>query len=286
MTAMRDILTQAIPQLSAAGVDTPRLDAELLLAHVLGKTRAWLWAHPDEMLTEEAELSFHRLLERRLRREPLPYLLGEWEFYGRDFTVSADVLIPRPETELLVEAVLIWLRAHGAGRIADIGAGSGAIAVTLAAEMPALQVIAVDLSPQALAMTRRNALRHGVGEHITLLEGDLLQPIFTAHLSPLAAIVANLPYIAEEEYPALMPEVREYEPALALLAGEQGLALIRRLIADSPAVLAMRGLLAMEVGAGQAAAVKQMLLDNDWNNIQIITDYGGIPRHVIAESPV
>ena len=283
MVTLREALERAEQQLAAAGVDTPRLDAELLLAHVLGKTRAWLWAHLDEALPAEGGARFAQLRERRLRREPLPYLLGEWEFYGRSFLVSPDVLIPRPETELLVEEALAWAKAHGARRVADIGTGSGVIAVTLAAELPSLEIIAVDLSPHALAMARRNAARHGVGERITWLEGDLLQPIRAAQLPPLDIIAANLPYIAAEEYPQLMPEVREYEPPQALLAGEQGLALIRRLIAESVDVLAPPGLLIMEVGAGQAERVVEELQGHGWANIHVVADYGGIPRHVSAE---
>ncbi len=225
------------------------------------------------------------MLARRLRREPLPYLLGSWEFYGRTFTVTPQVLIPRPETELLVELVLAWARAARASRIADIGTGSGAIAITLAAEMPALQVLAVDLSTQALAVARANARRLEVEERITLLQGDLLQPVRAAHGPPLDAIAANLPYIAEEEYPTLMPEVREYEPRKALLAAEGGMALIRRLIEECPGVLRPHGLLAVEVGVGQAVHIAALLATTGWDNVQVTKDYGDIPRLVSAVSP-
>ncbi len=237
MTDIRTLLTEAMTRLEEAGVDTPVLDAELLLAHVLEHSRAWLWAHPTEEVAPEAEQGFARLLARRRRREPLPYILGNWEFYGRTFTVTPHVLIPRPETELLVELVLTWARAQQASCIADIGTGSGAIAITLAAEMPSLHLMAVDLSAAALAIARANARRLGVAARITFLEGDLLQPLRATPCMPLDAIAANLPYIAEEEYPTLMPEVRDYEPREALLAGDSGIALIRRLIEECAGVL-------------------------------------------------
>ena len=285
MPTIRDILTEAIPALDAAGVDTPRLDAEVLLGHVLGVTRGWLWAHPECEVPAKAVARFRELLARRVRREPLAYLLGEWEFYGRPFYVTPDVLVPRPETELLVEAVAAGARARRAACLADIGAGSGSIAVTLALEAPDARVFAVDLSPRALAVARRNAERHGVADRIILLEGDLLAPLRAAGAAPLDAIVANLPYIAEEEYPTLMPEVREYEPPLALRAGEGGLALVFRLIREAPPLLADDGLLAMELGAGQAQRVLDALARAGWRSLRVIDDYSGIPRHVTAVSP-
>lgn len=285
MPTIHHILTHSIPRLAAAGIASARLDAEVLLGHVLGKARGWLWAHPEAEVSAAEEARFRALLARRLGREPLAYLIGAWEFYGRAFIVTPEVLIPRPETELLVEAVLGWARAHGAGTVADIGTGSGAIAVTLAVEAPVLRIIAVDLSPGALAVARHNAQQHGVAARITFLEGDLLAPIRAAGLLPLDIIAANLPYIAEEEFPALMPEVREFEPELALRAGAGGLAIIRRLIADSPDALAPGGLLALELGLGQAAEVEQLLTARDWHDIRVITDYADIPRHLLAAAP-
>jgi release factor glutamine methyltransferase len=276
-------LTAAVPQLTAAGVDSPRLDAELLLAHVLGHDRPWLWTHLDAPLSPVLLAEFHRLLARRLQREPLPYLLGEWEFYGRPFLVTPAVLIPRPETELLVEAVLTWAIAQQAKRIADIGTGSGAIGVTLAAELPALHVLAVDISPSALHIARQNAERNGVGERMRFLEGDLLEPLRQTGEIPVDAIVANLPYIAEEQFPDLMPEVRTYEPSLALAGGPGGLEIIKRIITDSPGVLAPGGLLALEVGEGQAEDVATLLTAAAWRQVRIIDDYAGIHRHVLAE---
>ena len=285
METVQALLAWAIPLLAGAGVETPRLDAELLLAHVCGKTRGWMWAHTEMALSAQEVDQFRALCARRAQREPLPYLLGEWEFYGRAFYVSPAVLIPRPETELLVEAVLEWARKEAATDIADIGAGSGAIAVTLAAESPALRIIAIDISPAALALARRNAARHAVEARITFLTGDLLQPLRDAGIPPLDVIVANLPYIAEEDYAGLMPEVRDYEPATALRGGEDGLALIRRLIAECPVHLRHGGLLALELGMGQADTVTRLLVTAHWRRIRVIADYAGIPRHIVAESP-
>ena len=284
MSTIREILTDAIPRLERAGVDTPRLDAEVLLAHVLGRDRGWVWAHPEFQPAADDCARFAALLARRERREPLAYLLGEREFYGRPFTVTPDVLVPRPETELLVEAVAAWAHRQRAAVLADIGSGSGAIAVTLALELPNTHIFAVDLSPRALDVARCNAARHGVEERVTFLAGDLLQPLRDAGISALDAIIANLPYIAEEEYAALMPEVRDYEPVLALQAGEGGLALIRRLIIEAPALLASEGLLALELGAGQAEQVRRELQQADWRDITVIEDYSGIPRHITASA--
>lgn len=285
MATVRALLTPAITCLRDAGIDSPRLDAELLLGHVLGRPRGWLWSHPEAEVPADTAAQFAALLHRRAAREPLAYLLGEWEFYGRTFTVTPAVLVPRPETEMLAEAVLRWAEARQAGRIADIGTGSGIIAVTLAAEMPALQVLAIDLSLDALAVAQANAARHGVGERITFLAGDLLDPIHQANAAPLDALVANLPYIADEALATLMPEVRDYEPALALRGGADGLALIRRLIDDSPTVLCPGGLLALELGDGQASAVQALLAAARWTALRIIEDYGGISRHILAEQP-
>lgn len=283
MAVVRDVLADAVPRLSRAGVDSPRLDAEVLLAHLLGHDRTWLWLHPDAEVSPPLMDEFAHLLARREGREPLAYLLEAWEFYGRSFEVTPAVLVPRPETELLVETVLAWGRSRPAARVADIGTGSGVIAITLALEWPSAMLVAVDLSPHALVMARRNAVRHRVEQRITFLEGDLLQPIDAAGLTPLDALVANLPYIAEEEIAGLMPEVREFEPKMALRAGEGGLALIRRLMQAAPGVLGPGGLLALEVGEGQAACVADELARDGWQAIAVIPDYAGIPRIVRAE---
>ncbi len=285
MPTARELLTDAIARLQQAGCDSPRLDAELLLAHVLGISRIRLRVHPELEVDAEQAARFIALLTRRLCREPIAYLLGEWEFYGRPFTVSPAVLVPRPETEMLAEAVLRWARETDARRLADIGTGSGILAITLAKELPAATVCAVDLSDDALCVARGNAERHGVGERIVFLRGNLLTPLREAGVTALDAIVANLPYITDAQMAELMPEVGVYEPALALRGGEDGLALINRLITDCPLVLRPGGLLALEVGDGQASAVQAKLAADGWRDIRGIKDYGGIARDVLAILP-
>lgn len=282
MPTIREILTAAIPRLKRAGIDSPKLDAELLLARVLQRSRSWLWAHYNDLIPAEPVATFSELLERRECREPAAYLLGEWEFYGRSFSVTPAVLVPRPETEMLVEAVLRWARETCPQRIADIGTGSGIIAVTLAAEMPELQLFAVDLSPEALDIARQNAARHGVGERVTFLEGNLLLPLHEADIASLDAVVANLPYIAEELMEGLMPEIRLFEPSLALRGGDDGLSLINRLIDDSPDLLRADGLLALEIGDGQADIVITRLATAGWAIRRTVVDYGGITRDILA----
>lgn len=285
MQRVTDLLHAAIAELSHAGIDQPRLDAELLLAHVLGRQRSWLWVYSDTPVPADEAKTFNALLQRRINREPLPYILGEWEFYGRGFAVTPAVLIPRPETELLVEAVVEWAQSCSNCRIVDVGVGSGAIAVTLALELPSATLVAIDLSPQAIDVARANAQRHHVGDRIIWIEGDLLHPVHNSLFTPVDVIVANLPYIADSEIEGLMPEVRDFEPRIALAAGEQGLLLIRRLIEQSPPVLRPCGMLALEVGLGQAEVVCGLLSEAGWGKITVMNDYAGIPRHVLAIQP-
>jgi release factor glutamine methyltransferase len=266
--------------LTAADVDTPRLDAELLIAHACGWERRQVLTYPERDISTAAGELLRTLVARRQLREPLAYLLGEWEFYGRPFTVTSAVLVPRPETEMLVEAGLKWVRQHDAHTVVDVGTGSGIIAITLAAEQPDLSVVAVDLSPEALLVAKGNAWHHGVGEQIHFIEGDLLAPLAGRRVE---MVLANLPYIPEVEYRELMPEVRDYEPALALRGGEDGLSLVRRLCTTAPDYLIPGGLLGMELGEGQAHTVVTQLNDSGWQHIRIIEDYGGIARHVLAE---
>ncbi len=269
MTLLRDVLTTAIQRLAAAGSDTPRLDAEVLLAHTLGyEERTRLYLQLDQALSAQELARFENLLQRRERREPVAYLTGHKEFFGLDFEVNPHVLIPRPETELLVEATKELV--IGAWRleienlpitnyqlpiiIADIGAGSGCIAVALAKYLPQATIVAVDLSPEALQVARRNAERHGVAEKITFLQGDLLQPL--AH--PVDIIVSNPPYVSRSALAAAQPEVSQYEPRLALDGGPDGLALIQRLLRQAVSRLKPGGALLIEIGFEQGEAVKAL----------------------------
>ncbi|MFQ5612572.1 MAG: peptide chain release factor N(5)-glutamine methyltransferase [Anaerolineae bacterium] len=248
---LRRALRQATASLQKAGIDTPGLEAELLLAHVLGCERSWLHAHDEAVLPPEKHLAFEQLLSLRRERVPLAYLTGHKEFFGLDFEVSPAVLIPRPETELLVEKAL---QAIGRGRptsVVDVGTGSGCIAVTLAVHAPAARIIATDVSAEALAVAQRNAGRHGLKERVHFLQGDLLLPLS----GPLDLILSNPPYIGPDEFPDLMPEVRDYEPRPALAGGgADGLQTISRLLAMIPPRLRPGGAFLLEIGAGQGPA--------------------------------
>ncbi len=258
--------------LARAGVAEPRLTAECLLGFTLRADRAHLFAHPERLL-DEAELSRVRaLIERRAGGEPLQHLTGVREFYGRDFKVSPDVLIPRPETELLVEAVLERLR--GDERLTDVGTGSGAIAVTLALEAPRSQVLACDVSAKALEVAAGNA--RDLDATVKLWRGDLLSAVAAGSLD---VVVSNPPYVAERDRPTLSREVRR-EPSLALFAGEDGLACYRRLIPQARLALRPGGLLALELGYDGLPGVTALLAD--WDNVETRTDLAGINRVLLA----
>lgn len=227
--------------------DTPSLDAQVLLAHLLDVPRAWLLAHPEATLTHEQEAALQTSLARLLIGEPLPYLIGHWEFYGLAFAVSPATLIPRPETELLVEQAVTWLRQRPERRLAaDVGTGCGCIAVTLAVHLPNLRVIASDLSLAALQVARANARKHTVEKQISFVQGDLI-----AAFDKFDLIAANLPYIPSAELKSLA--VVRGEPRLALDGGPDGLGLIRRLLSQAPDRLAAGGLLLLEIEASQGA---------------------------------
>ena len=278
-----DALASAVPPLTAAGVDTPRWDAQLLLAWTLHARREDLARAPERVLTAREQVIFAKAVALRTGRRPLPYITGEAWFYGRPFKINRAVLIPRPETEELVQAALDACPDRDGLRIADIGTGSGCLAVTLALARLTAQVWATDLSALALNVARKNVVRYGLGERVTLREGDLLAP-----LPPgvrLDVIVSNPPYVAEAELPGLMPEVRDYEPRLALsgdtgAAGTDGTALHRRLLAEAPAYLAPGGRLLLEVGAGQADAVADAARAAGYAEVFVRRDFAGIGRVV------
>jgi len=253
--AIRYVLRAAADALRAAGSPTSRLDAEVLLAQVLGCTRAQLYARLHDPWPPGVLDAYGALLRRRLVGEPVAYLVGHKDFYGLDLLVDHRVLIPRPETEELVGAVLAALPADAPGPLADIGTGSGAIAIALAHYRPALAVIAVDVSPDALVVARANAARCGVAGRIAWREGDLLAPL----QEPVAGIIANLPYTVLDD---VEPGVRDWEPALALAGGgTDGSALIARLLAAAPRVLQPGGFIALEIGYNQAEIVRGLALD-------------------------
>ncbi|MBC8102885.1 MAG: peptide chain release factor N(5)-glutamine methyltransferase [Cytophagales bacterium] len=269
-------------RLQAAGIaaSAALVEARLLALHSLGITPEALWLKPERAVTERQGAQFETLLARRAKREPLAYLLGEREFYGRSFRVDASVLIPRPETEFLVEVVLAVLKANPAPRFADVGTGSGIIAVTLAAQLPHAISFATDISPEALAVARENAARQGVRDRVAFAEGDLLAPI--SNRAPFDAIASNPPYIAPSEIESLEPEVRDWEPRIALGMQEDPLHFYRRLAREAPPLLALDGALAVEVGRGQAEAVKALWADAGLKDIETVRDYAGIERVVVG----
>ena len=273
-------LAEGAAVLAAAGIASAELDARVLLERAAGIDRAGLLTRGAEPLSPAAGERFRALLERRARREPLAYVTGEREFWSLRLAVDPRVLVPRPETETLVEAALARL-APGA-RVADVGTGSGAVAIALAVELPAASLWAVDRSRDALAVARANAAAHALADRITFLEGDLLAP-----LAPLAgtldAVVSNPPYIPAAEIARLEPEVRDHEPRLALDGGAAGLDAIARLAAGAPSLLAPGGWLLLEVGAGQAAAATVLLAGTGaFEAAQTVPDLAGIGRVVAA----
>jgi release factor glutamine methyltransferase len=268
-TSVRDALDSALIALTAAGCDTPRLDAELLLADAMGVDRAAIVSDPGRELTPQQARRFQTYAMRRAQREPVAYILGTKGFRTIDLLVDSRVLIPRPETEHLVEAALEL--PHGA-RVADVGTGSGAVALALKAERPDLEVIATDASPEALAVARANAERLGLD--VQLLAGDLLESVE----GPLDAVLSNPPYVAEAERVSLAPDITRHEPEMALYAGEDGLSLIHRL---APAAAASgASLLALEVGFGQAGVVAEIVRKAGFPDIRVIADLAGIERVV------
>lgn len=257
-------LQRAVRRLRAASVDSPELDAELLLSHALGWDRSILLAHPERELGGEQADCFQAMLLRRIAREPLAYILGKKEFYGLELIVNHNVLIPRPETEELVELALAWLERRREVvsdlKVADVGTGSGAIALALAAYVPNLLVYALDVSDDALHVAQQNVRRHQLERQVRLKRSDLLEychvenETYGSAPEQVDLIVANLPYVEAGDIKALMPEVGRYEPSLALDGGADGLNLVRRLLRQAPAVLRAGGAIMLEIGSRQGSA--------------------------------
>jgi release factor glutamine methyltransferase len=274
--SIRDVLDWAAKDFSARGIDSPRLDAELLVANALGMDRIGLYLDLNRPLDEEERRSIRLLLTRRRAREPVAYILGHRDFYGRRFEVTPDVLIPRPDTETLVEHALEQIPLDASCRVVDVGTGSGAIAVTLAAERPMATIIGTDISEAALKVAARNAGTHGVSERVELELVDLFGPDETYDL-----VVSNPPYIASADMETLQAEVRLHEPSSALEAGEDGLDVIRELLDRAKAVTLADAHLMFEVGQGQAAAVVDLAARlGGWRCEAVYPDLNRIERVV------
>jgi release factor glutamine methyltransferase len=264
-----------------------RREAETLLLHVLrknapGPNLAWLIAHDGEPLAPDAADTFCDLVERRLFGEPMQYIVGEAEFYGLSFHVNRDVLIPRPETEHLVEKAIALASEFARPRIVDVGAGSGAIAVALTHALPFAHVTATDISAAALAVAKSNAARNGVADRVRFLEGDLLEPVAGEQFD---IVVSNPPYVPKSDRNTLHEEVRNYEPALALFAGKDGLEIYSRLIPAAFGALVSGGYVLLEIGYGQQEATQALLKKEGFAGIEFISDLRGIPRVAVARRP-
>ena len=282
---LRNVLKEAIDMLSLNGIEQARLEAELLLAHVLGVRKEDLIIRPDQELADSQEEKFQHLVERRCWKEPLAYIIGSREFWSREFKVNPKVLIPRPETEGIVEHLLDL--ADGTGgqtiHILDVGTGSGILAIVAALEFPKAQVTAVDNSGDALAVAQENALQHQVADRIEFLKMDLMLDWNLPLKDLYDCILSNPPYIASDELGHLMPDVRDYEPRAALDGGPDGLACYRKIIAHAFLCLKPEGHLIFEVGADQAGSVRKILEVHDgWDKIEIVQDLSKRDRVVSA----
>jgi release factor glutamine methyltransferase len=300
---VRTALKTGIAKLREASVPSFTLSAELLLLHVATRDRTWLYSHPEENLPQEITDRFFALIARRAEGEPTQYLTGKQEFWGLEFEVTPDVLIPRPETEHVIEVALdrLALRELRAGRpqktigeglrIADIGTGSGCIAIALAKELPKAEFVATDISRAALEVAGRNAVRHGVGGRIRFVQGDLLERSGEEWMTsgesavPLLfdLVASNPPYIGRREEPTLAREVRDHEPEIALFGGEEGYELYGELIAQAASNLKPGGLLVLELGHDSLPAVQPLLDAASWTRVGITNDLAGIPRVIATE---
>ncbi len=269
---VREALAAASDALHAAAVDTPRLDAEVLLAEAAGWDRAALAAELEAAVDPGAARRFGEMVRRRIRREPVAYILGRKAFRHVELAVDPRVLIPRPETELLVE-IALELRPQS---VLDVGTGSGAIALAVADELPECELVATDTSEDALDLARGNAERLGLADRIDFERGTLPAG------RRFDLVVANLPYVSEDEFGALQPEIAHYEPRQALVAGPDGLEAITVVAASAPMALTQRGALALEVGAGQAGAVAELFVDLGFGQVEGRQDLAGIPRVVLG----
>jgi release factor glutamine methyltransferase len=276
MADIRTTLRRAARDLNASGSPSPRLDAEVFLMRILGMDRLQLCMQPERELSQEEAGGFARWVERRRLGEPVAYILGDKEFWSLRFEVGREVLIPRPETECLIEEVLRSYRPPGeALRVLDIGTGSGAIGVVLARELPAARVAATDISPGALAVARRNALSHGVADRMEFFQGDLFAAVF----GDLDIICSNPPYIQEDQYDLLPAGIRNFEPPKALIAGPDGVAFHRKIIREGAHRLKAGGRIFLEIGEGQREMVEALFRgDGGYDDISFRKDYGGIDR--------
>jgi len=277
---LKQALTAAIDTLTANAVGSPRMNAETLLMFVLNSDRAYLYAHPEYELTADEQARYDEAIAERSTGKPAQYITGHQEFWGMDLIVSPAVLIPRPETEHVVETVLELARAKQAPRIVDVGTGSGCIALALAAELPSARVEAADISPAALEVARANAHRLQLDHRVIFSQRDLLAG---APAATYDFVVSNPPYVPASEPEKAQREVREFEPKVAVFAGESGLEVYRRLVPQAREASKPGGWLVVEIGFSLAQAVCELV--KDWAEVRVIPDLQGIPRVVAARRP-
>lgn len=279
------MINKTAPFFEKQDIESPRLNIELLLAHLLKKKRLELYLEFERELDEATLEKLRQMVKRRGAGEPLQYITGMTEFCGLEFMVDKRVLIPRPETELLVETVLERLKTLGDRKeplkLVDVGTGSGCIAVTLAKKLPAAEIFAVDASAEALEVARANALRHKVEKNVGFSQSDLLEALTDSFQADV--IVSNPPYVAVGEWAKLSKEVRDFEPVRAFAAGEDGLEVIRRLVMNAKRVLSPSGFVALELGAGQHAAVEQLFVHDGYTVTKVVKDLQGHERVIVAQ---
>jgi release factor glutamine methyltransferase len=281
-----EVINKTTPYFEKQGIESPRLTIELLLAHLLKKKRLQLYMEFEKDLDETALEALRGMVKRRVAGEPLQYITGETEFCGLKLMVDKRVLIPRPETELLVEVVAGRLKGEDGERkevakIVDVGTGSGCIAIALAKRLPGAEITAIDVSAEALEVARGNAALHQTEKNIRFLESDLLQNLPGSLRADV--IVSNPPYIADGELAKLPKEVRDFEPVRALAAGEDGLKVIRRLVMDARRILSPSGFMALEIGAGQRAAVEEFFGQQGYDAVEVVKDLQGHERVIVAQ---
>ena len=279
MSSIANALAAAEEMLRESGVAEPRREAVSLLVFAIARDKSFVYGHPEHELSVEELRLFEAALQRRCRREPLQYITGRQEFYGRDFVVTPDVLIPRPETEMVVEQSIALVGEKSS--VCEIGIGSGCIAISILAQVPGARAVGLDISPRALDVTRSNAERHGVLDRLELLESDVFDRLQANDRFDL--IVSNPPYVPASDIDGLQAEVRDFEPVIALTDGGDGLSVIRRIVEQAPNFLSTNGHLLMEIGFDQSERVSKLFSPDVWERPELFPDLQGIPRLVKAK---
>ena len=274
-----DALAQAAADLAEHDVPDARKDAALLVSFTTGRDKVFLIAHPESLLSSEQQSHLENLVSRRCQREPLQYILGRQEFFGLEFEVTPDVLIPRPETEVLVEKAIEILYEVPNPQSCEIGVGSGCISISILHAVKTATALAVDISPAAIEVANRNAIKHQVSDRLNIFLSDVFNSVSPQTFD---IIVSNPPYVPAPVLETLQPEVRDHEPTIALTSGQLGLNIIERLVTDSPAFLRSCGALLFELGLDQSERVRNMFDTKIWSDIEFLFDLQGIPRILYA----